>query len=295
MNYLTLSIFSGLDLLGQAFQNNGFCVVSAGDIQWGKDIRQFKPIKNIFGGVVGGPPCQDFSGLNRNPKNYSLEMLQEFKRIVLESSCDWALLENVKGVPDLDIEGYYHQRIDINQGWYSDTSRLRHIQFYCKKEFYLNIPRGQMKNINNTCALASDNRSYKELLKLQGLPQDFNLDSFTLKGKKKLVGNAVPFVIGDVLAKEVKRVMINFYKECDTTVQINKSDLAAQQNIVTDPDIKIYVTDRSRFCACGCKRVLTGNKKYYDFSCRKRAERKRKREKKVSPLAGLTRGSKWDI
>jgi len=74
-------------------------------------------------------------------------MVQEFIRVVKEAEPSWWLLENVKGVPDVQIENYSHQRIDINQGWYSDTSRLRHIQFGSKDELYLDIPRGNMDGV----------------------------------------------------------------------------------------------------------------------------------------------------
>lgn len=82
---LVLSIFRGIGLLDMAFKEAGFTVVSAGDLITGQDIREFKSLANKFDGIIGGPPCQDFSGLNRNPSTYSSEMLEEFKRIIIES------------------------------------------------------------------------------------------------------------------------------------------------------------------------------------------------------------------
>lgn len=98
---LVLSLFSGIGLLDKAFKEAGFCVVSAGDLITGQDIRYFTGVKNKFNGIIGGSPCQDFSTLKRNRGSYSLEMMYEFLRIVSESEPDWYLLENVKGVPNV--------------------------------------------------------------------------------------------------------------------------------------------------------------------------------------------------
>lgn len=38
---LVLSLFTGSGLLDKGFQQTGFCVVSAGDILWGQDVRDF--------------------------------------------------------------------------------------------------------------------------------------------------------------------------------------------------------------------------------------------------------------
>lgn len=254
---LVLSLFTGVGLLDYAFKQAGFCVVSAGDLITGQDIRQFKSMANKFDGIIGGSPCQDFSALNRNKGIYSQEMISEYIRVVSESNPEWWLLENVAGVPDVKISGYNHQRIDINQGWYSDVSRLRHIQFGSKSGHYLDIPRGKMGQINHNCALAQDDRSFSELLYLQGLPPDYDLPSFNVQGKKKAIGNGVPLVIGSVLANAVLNVT-------------NRGDLP-----VTTPGHK-PVTNEKR-CLCGCGRVAVGRKKYFDSTCRKRAERKRKK------------------
>lgn len=300
---LVLSLFSGVGLLDKAFREAGFCVVSAGDLILGQDIRDFTGVKNKFVGIIGGSPCQDFSSLKRVKTNYSLDMLYEFLRVVSECEPDWYLLENVKGVPDVTellnnnvthldkinvtlLLNYSHQRIDINQAWYDDYSRLRHIQFCTKDYVYLDIPRGNSKNVIGGCALASDDRSFKELCHIQGLPDDFDLTDFTVKGKKKLIGNGVPLSIGRVLADEVLRVTVPGYK--DVTLQRNISPVKCDKICVTQQDKNkrheytlpkeylnsgFYCVDRR--CACGCGRIVKGRKLYYDFSCRKRAQRKR--------------------
>lgn len=277
---LVLSLFSGIGLLDKAFREAGFCVVSAGDLITGQDIRDFTGVKNKFAGVIGGSPCQDFSGLKRVKTNYSLEMMYEFLRVVSECKPDWYLLENVKGVPDVTnllnnyvtnldcksvndrveisvtVREYNYQRIDINQGWYDDTSRLRHIQFGSKDNLYLDIPRGKMKGIKKSCALASDDRSFKELCYIQGLDDEFDLPDFNVQGKKRAVGNGVPLSIGRVLANAVLAV----------TDPGNKSVIQLRNLSVTN--------QAKKRCGCGCGRVLIGRKKTYDSTCRKRLQRK---------------------
>lgn len=261
---LVLSLFSGAGLLDKAFKEKGFCVVSAGDIILNHDIRDFTGMKDKFSGLIGGPPCRWFSKANRDRSNKHLgiELLNEFKRVVLECSPDWALIENVSEVPNLYIDGYSHQRIDINQSWYEPINRLRHIQFYSKHNLYLHWDRKNVTDQSHkfkcdSAALASDSRSYKELLRLQGLPLDLDYPDFTVKGKKKLIGNGVPISMGRVIAQSVLDV--------------------------TDPGNKFSVTDQMdiKRCKCPCKRIVPHKGSYYDFSCRKRYQRLKERDATV--------------
>ena len=271
---LVLSLFSGVGLLDKAFREAGFCVVSAGDLITGQDIRDFTGMKNKFAGVIGGSPCQDFSMLKRDRGEYSLEMIYEFLRVVGECEPDWYLLENVKGVPNVTelikndvtvlLKKYSHQRIDINQGWYDNYSRLRHIQFGSKDGLYLDIPRGTMQDIKSGCALASDDRSFKELCHIQGLESSFDLPDFNVKGKKKAVGNGVPLSMGRVIARSVKNV----------TDPGNKSVSHQLKNNVTSLRNKNVTVRVEKRCACGCGRVVVGRRKSYDATCRKRLSRK---------------------
>ncbi len=104
---LVLSVFSGIDILGKGFLEKGFCVVSAGDIITGQDIRNFHTVQNKFDGVIGGSPCQDFSKARRTPPTgEGLKLLAEFCRVVSEAKPRWFLLENVPQVPNVQISGY---------------------------------------------------------------------------------------------------------------------------------------------------------------------------------------------
>jgi DNA (cytosine-5)-methyltransferase 1 len=238
---LILSIFPGIGLLDRAFEEQGFCVVRGPDLLWGGDIRQFHPPPNVFWGVMGGPPCQDFSRLRRDaPTGYGLEMLAEFLRVVTEAQPEWWLMENVDRVPTVSelghTAGYVTQRFDINQAWYCDVSRFP-------------------GRVTAGAALANDSRPFKELCRLQGLPDDFDLPPFLATEKKRAVGNGVPMQIGRELAKAVIRAY-------QTTPLELQRDFAG---LVTPVGV----------CRCGCGRGVTGKAKYYDYSCRKRAQRNR--------------------
>lgn len=252
---LVLSVFPGVDLLGRAFEENGFCVARGPDLLWGGDVRRFHPPQGVFTGIIGGPPCQDFSGLRREePTGYGKEMLDEYKRVVREARPEWFLMENVARVPDIEIEGYTMQRFDINEGWYGVSTRLRHIQFGSLSGRLLNVTRRQVTGAE-PAALASDSRSFREVCRLQGLTDDdFDLPPFKVAEKIKAVGNGVPLNMGRALA----RAILEAYSQ-PPIVQLT---LAGQ---LVKPGV----------CACGCGRPVAGKAKYYDYSCRKRAQRKR--------------------
>ncbi|MBF4274371.1 hypothetical protein EAY07_20640, partial [Vibrio anguillarum] len=76
-------------------------------------------------------------------------MLNEYKRIVLEASPKWWLLENVSRVPDLKIKGYSWQRFPLNLACYTDCSRLRHFQFGSKNGTKLMPPIYTTKETTN--------------------------------------------------------------------------------------------------------------------------------------------------
>jgi DNA (cytosine-5)-methyltransferase 1 len=274
---LVLSLFSGIGLFDRAFREAGFVVVSAGDLILGQDIRDFKGVKGRFDGIIGGSPCPDFSDANRDRPDienqwcYGLEMQEEFKRVVFECDPLWYCYENTRNAPNIIIDGYDHQRIDINQGWYQDVYRLRHIQFGHKEGKKISWDRGVTRSGMKSAALASDSRSFRELCEIQGLENDFDLPDFTVRGKKKVVGNGVPLVMGCVIANAVRDC--TGLNKCDSSIVKNcdfhgslKCDLAALAKCDA-PVIKKY-------CACGCGRTVTGRSKTYDSTCRKRLSRK---------------------
>jgi DNA (cytosine-5)-methyltransferase 1 len=254
---LILSLFPGIGLLDMAFEEIGFCVVRGPDTLWGGDIRKFHPPSGIFWGVIGGPPCQDFSSLRRSEQTGNgLEMLGEFSRVVTEAKPEWWLMENVARVPNVTKLGHIYavQRFDINLAWYCDRTRLRHIQFGSMSGRFINVIRRPVTPGLPGAALANDDRSFAELCRLQGLPDNFDLPPFLASEKKRAVGNGVPLPMGRILAEAIKE--------------------AYSKPVVIQRDLAGHVT-QPKTCACGCGRQVTGKARYYDYSCRKRAERNR--------------------
>ena len=203
---IVLSIFPGVDLLGRGLEAEGLCIVRGPDLLWGGDVRRFRPPPGAFWGVAGGSPCQDFSGARRAPPTgLGRELIREFRRVVIEAAPEWYVLENVPRAPDLRVDGYAWQRIDVNQGWYSGVSRLRHFQFGSRSGVRLQIPRGEPVRGKEPAALAHDGRGFREVCRLQGLPPDYDLPGFTVAEKIRAVGNGVPLVLGRVLGRAIRK------------------------------------------------------------------------------------------
>ena len=248
---LILSIFPGIDLLGRAFEQINFCVVRGPDIITGGDIKDFHPPKAKFSGVIGGPPCQDFSQLNRTPTKYGDGMLEEFGRVVVETDCDWFLFENVVCAPDIEIKGYSQQRFALDLAWFSDFSRRRDFVFGSKSGHMLNPMMGTRGDIAGTCVTGSDERSFSACCEIQGLPGDFDIPFFSLAGKKQAVANAVPMHLGSYVADLIANTVYG--------------------HVVTDKS----AAKSHRRCNCGCGRAVMGRANYSGPSCRKRAQRSR--------------------
>ena len=105
MSQLVLSTFSGAEFLDRCFEAEGFCVVSAGDVLFGRDIRQFHPPAGRFDGVIGGPPCQWFSPIGNVNKarwgedSVMPDLTAEFERVVMEAAPAWWVMENSPRCP----------------------------------------------------------------------------------------------------------------------------------------------------------------------------------------------------
>ncbi|NKB76683.1 MAG: hypothetical protein GKR96_06440 [Gammaproteobacteria bacterium] len=251
---LILSIFPGIDLLGKGFEEQGFCVVRSPDHITGGDIRDFVAPSGVFGGVVGGSPCQDFSALNRAPTGYGLAMLNEYKRVVLDNQPSWFLFENVAQFPNFTIKGYTQQRFELDLGWFVEYSRLRHFMFGSLSGALLNPMKGKKHNIKGGAVVGKDSRSFQACCEIQGLSHDFDLPFFSLSGKKQAVANGVPLPLSCYLAKLIQR---DYYGEEAGQIRIK--------------------AEAEKRCACQCGRLVYGRAKYDGVSCRKRAQRQRSR------------------
>ena len=256
-NKLLLSLFPGIDMLGSGFEQHNFCVVRGPDKITGGDIRKFKPPENTFFGVIGGPPCQDFSLLNRNPGRYSYKMLNEYCRVIKEAKPEWFLFENVATAPDFQIDGYQQQRFSLDLAWFSDFSRLRTFIFGSRSGKLLNPIYREKNSIIGTAVVGNDQRSFKACCEIQGLDSDFDLPFFTLTAKKQAIANGVPLQMSDYLARLILR---DFYNE--------------------RPEGKKEKAEH-RHCKCGCGRVVVGRALYFNAACRKRMQRWRQRKSQV--------------
>lgn len=249
---LVLSLFPGIGLLDRGFEASGFCVVRGPDKIWGGDICTFHPTPGRFDGVIGGSPCQDFSGKRRTaPTGNGIAMLRQFGRCVIEARPAWWLLENVPRVPDLIVEGYTTQRLNISvRDCGGKQQRNRCIQFGSRKERPLVIvpardpaPDGETQ----PAALASEGKSkrrrgWAEFCELQGLPP-LDLPGMTIAARYQAVGNGVHFAVACTLATAVRAALTRTYTP--------------------------------RICACECGRELRGKQVMATAACRKRMQRER--------------------
>lgn len=252
---LVLSLYPNIGMLDSGFVRNGFTVVNAPDKIVNGEIRDFKGMPGRFDGIIGGSPCQDFSGLNRNPGTNSLELLNEYCRIVRECQPTWFLLENVVRVPDVEIEGYYVQRFNLSPNDLGfEQSRNRTFQFGTKDGRIIELPEPvKYSGKKEKCTIASegnrtDRRTFEEFCKLQGFTIVPELESFTKSAKYRAVGNGVHLGVSYVIARYLKNAIISQFPKT------------------------IFNT---RTCACGCGRIVAGRRLSYSDACRKRVQLKR--------------------
>jgi DNA (cytosine-5)-methyltransferase 1 len=258
MSRVILSLFPGVGLLDRAFEEFGWCVVRGPDLLWGGDVRRFEPPAGLFWGIIGGPPCQDFSAARRAAASgHGRQMLAEFRRVCLAAAPEWWLLENVPRVPDVVLPGYSHQRFALDQGWFEPVSRLRHFQFGARGGVLLDPPQGRRRSDCLPAALASDRRPWPVVRQLQGLPAEYDLPGWTNAGKIRAVGNGVPLCLGRAVAAAVAAVYGVGIRERAAAVSCERAALV---------------------CRCGCGRVVVGAARYAGAACRKRAERRRRRD-----------------
>lgn len=143
MSGLVLSLFPGIGLLDMAFEEAGFCVVRGPDLLWGGDIRRFHPPAGRFDGVIGGPPCQEFSRLAHMVRQNGLRpkfgnLIPEFERVVQAALPAWFLMEEVPDAPVPTVSGYAVRSFLLNnrhcfddEGRPATQHRVRRWSFGC--------------------------------------------------------------------------------------------------------------------------------------------------------------------
>jgi len=228
---LVLSLFPGIGLLDMAFEEEGFCVVRGPDVLWGGDVHRFHPPARRFDGVIGGPPCQAFSGLANLSKKERPNLIPEFERCVSEARPSWFVMENVRAAPVPAVVGYKVQEQLVNNralgdGVGQEQNRVRRISFGTQGGVRLHLrgaalfsPRwsaavtnahgGARKTHFNTHTGGKIQRyTVEEALRLQGLPADFyDGRPFRKDACRAMVANGVPLPMGRAIARSVKAAL----------------------------------------------------------------------------------------
>lgn len=245
---LVLSLFPGAGLLDRGFTAAGYCVVRGPDTLLGGDVREFHAsILHTFTGIIGGPPCQDFSRKRRTPPTgHGRAMLAEFVRIVEEAQPDWWLMENVPAVPSVSIIGYYHQRLNLDARECGlNQARLRTFQFGGRDGIPIRpIRQDVSRHIKpSPTVLAKDDRkNFRRLCDLQGLPRSVTFPGLSRTTRLRLVGNGVPVPMARIVAEAIR---------------------------------DRHAPMPARLCACGCGRSLgsAASQRTATPACRQRVHR----------------------
>jgi len=251
MRNLVLSLFPGADLLGRGFESAGFVTVRGPDTLLGQDVRSLSlcSVTGAFEGIIGGPPCQDFSRARRRPPTgYGDEMLVQFCWRVVEAQPDWYLVENVPNCPTLVIHGYTVQRFNLFASEFGCPQlRNRSFQFGSRDGVPLVIVRRTQSQKIKPAAMASDGehgrrKNFADHCEQQGLPRNFDLPGLSRSAKFRAVGNGVPVPMAHAVALAIR-----------------------ERGRVT-----------VKLCECNCGRPVTGRQVLATAACRKRMERQRR-------------------
>jgi len=233
---LVLSLFPGIGLLDRAFELEGFCVVRGPDLLWGGDVRTFAPPADKFDGIIGGPPCQEFSPLAAiaRARGYRVRpnVIPEFERLIAATRPRWFVMENVRRAPLPTVGGYVVRAYLLNNLWFGGIQhRVRRISFGTRDGLTLPLEADALMPSDQRTALltrgarrwmdrksadttrprrvcAYETLSIAESLERQGLPPNFFEHSpLTLDGKKRALGNGVPLPLGRAVARAVKQAL----------------------------------------------------------------------------------------
>lgn len=211
-NGLVLSVWPGIDLLGRAFEDAGYCVVRGPDLIFGGDVRDFHPPAGVFEGVIGGPPCVGESNLAHFHGRQGYSMRDEFLRVVAEAQPAWWVMEAVKPHHDLNchrvaLSPRWLGELQSRRRWFlSNLPLARYVEVACFEpaEFKHAVLAGHEGKIG-TVHKGKAKYPFAEACALQGLPADFDLPGFTREAAYRAVGNGVPMALGRVIAAAVRR------------------------------------------------------------------------------------------
>lgn len=250
---LVLSLFPGVDLLGRAFSAVGYSVVAGPDLLLDQLIEEFHTPAGRFDGIIGGPPCQHYSDANRQRVTAEGDRLVcEFLRVVDEARPVWWLMENVRNVPHVRLQGYSVQRLDCTDWEFGGPSgRLRHIQFGHRDGWIIRPLRTRTERpvtpVPTLTTVPAGADRYSRRCSRMGLALPLVLSSFTTAARRRVIANGVPWGMGLALARSV-----------------------TSAGPVTPND-----------CVCGCGRRVTPPRSHASDACRQRASRCRRGHNRV--------------
>jgi DNA (cytosine-5)-methyltransferase 1 len=234
VNQLVLSLFPGVGLLDAAFEAEGFTVVRGPDRIWGGDVRNFHPPADRFDGIIGGPPCQAFSGLGnlmRARGGNPLNLIPEYERVVREARPHWFVMENVPTAPVPTPEGYGTASIHLNnQQLGEEQDRRRRFTMgllggLAPRGFWVDVdPLLPFRRSATVTAAHAGARGtaqdptprYKiqhytvaEALRLQGCPPDFfgPRSPFRKDAQLKMLAEGVPLPMGRAVARAARKAL----------------------------------------------------------------------------------------
>jgi DNA (cytosine-5)-methyltransferase 1 len=218
---LVLSLFPGIGLLDAAFEDAGFCVVRGPDLLWGGDIDRFHPPAGVFDGIIGGPPCQSWSGLGsvnraRWGEDCMLpDKIPAFARCIDEAQPAWFVMENVPQAPAPDTPDYeIVQRICNNRWCGGEQNRVRRFTFGAKSgasRFHIRTdaiePAGYRPAVVSTgqAGRGGARASIESMARDQGVdPARFEHSPFSVTELRRAIANGVPYPMARAVAEAVK-------------------------------------------------------------------------------------------
>lgn len=223
MTGLVLSLFPGIGLLDMAFEEAGFCIVRGPDLLWGGDVCAFNPPAGRFDGIIGGPPCQSWSGLgNTNRARWGDDCMMpdripEFARCINEAQPAWYLMENVPQAPAPETPGYHMVQRHCDNRWVGgEQSRPRKFTFGSLKPHRFHIEGVALESPTRVPVVLSSGqagnggprRSIEEMANAQGIdPRRFDHSPFTTTELRRAIANGVPLPLGRAVAQAVVRAL----------------------------------------------------------------------------------------
>lgn len=241
---LIVSLFPGAGLMDYGFSLAGYSVLRGPDTLLGGDIRTLTLPARSVTGIIGGPPCQDYSRARRHPPTgYGDRMVKEFGRLVQEGQPSWWLMECVPGVPTLSLPGYVTQRFNIYASDFGLPHRRNRSFQFGSKGTKITVPRGTQSHLVKPTPLASQAvGSFRQRCRDMGLPDTYDLPGLTRAAKFRAVGNGVAVPVAYAIACAIR----------------DRSH-----------------TPGGTQCPCECGRLLTGQQQAATAACRKRLQRLR--------------------